>query len=508
MSKKNEDSIERFFRKAVKQYDTPFMEGDWQKMEKMLDEEAIERAAIARAKHFRQAGFSLILLLLISSGVFFFTTVKNTKVSSVKNETSEQSLDSRDDASAEEGETKNPTAGLLSSTENSSTENDLSKREKKEVPVSTTLVPANDDNTTRIGDTESTAAVKTIKELNTGETVVQKQTERNLRKKQNVAALTNTDTQNKQDTLSNHEVVAGQQSSIIEEGIFVSDGREKEYAIPAAVHYEKSGSTVSKIANKKNNSQKGFAAKGDEKVSGPDTIVADVLKEELTLTDSVHSPEEQIEQVPSRWNVAVVVAPEFTSSVLGRYSTPGEAFGLTAGYRLFNRFTINIGFIRSTKKYEGFGSEYHPPEGYWMRKTNGVIPEEIAGTCVVYEVPVTLQYTLIQRGRSNVYIGAGVSSYIMASQRYKYSFGQSNPGAAQGWSTSESFSYPFNIGHFSLAYERQIFSKLAIGVEPYVKIPFAGMGWSDVELFSTGVFINLRYRFFRKERSIAVRDGN
>src|SRR5690349_20188534 len=40
MSKKNDDSIESFFRKAVAQQDNSYMDRDWQKMEKLLDAEA------------------------------------------------------------------------------------------------------------------------------------------------------------------------------------------------------------------------------------------------------------------------------------------------------------------------------------------------------------------------------------------------------------------------------------------------------------------------------------
>src|SRR5689334_11452448 len=46
MSKRNEDSIERFFRKAASQHDSSYMERDWQKMEKLLDDEANKVAAV------------------------------------------------------------------------------------------------------------------------------------------------------------------------------------------------------------------------------------------------------------------------------------------------------------------------------------------------------------------------------------------------------------------------------------------------------------------------------
>src|SRR3990170_406834 len=70
MSKKNDDSIERIFRKAVTQYEPTFVESDWLKMEKMLDEEASRRAAI-RSKRIRGAAYTLTGLVGLIVAVYF-----------------------------------------------------------------------------------------------------------------------------------------------------------------------------------------------------------------------------------------------------------------------------------------------------------------------------------------------------------------------------------------------------------------------------------------------------
>jgi len=50
MSRKNEDSIERFFRKAVNQSDTRYREADWKSMEAMLDAEGSTQKVIRTKK--------------------------------------------------------------------------------------------------------------------------------------------------------------------------------------------------------------------------------------------------------------------------------------------------------------------------------------------------------------------------------------------------------------------------------------------------------------------------
>src|SRR5690606_975922 len=79
MSKRSEDNIERFFRKAASQYNdtsTEYREEDWRKMEKMLDEQA-DRAAVARSRNWKiggSIGTGVVLLLL---SFYFFTDVFN-----------------------------------------------------------------------------------------------------------------------------------------------------------------------------------------------------------------------------------------------------------------------------------------------------------------------------------------------------------------------------------------------------------------------------------------------
>jgi hypothetical protein len=39
---------------------------------------------------------------------------------------------------------------------------------------------------------------------------------------------------------------------------------------------------------------------------------------------------------------------------------------------------------------------------------------------------------------------------------------------------------------------------LAVGIEPYIKIPLRDIGWSNLKLFSVGASITVRYRILNK----------
>jgi hypothetical protein len=158
------------------------------------------------------------------------------------------------------------------------------------------------------------------------------------------------------------------------------------------------------------------------------------------------------------------------------------------------------GATKSLKRYEGYGEEYSPPEGYWQNRTNGVVPDEVEGKCGIIEVPLMIQYDVQQKSKSRVFVSAGVSSYFMRSEHYQYTFNEPNPGAANSWTAREPTNYLFKIGHLSAGYDRLIGKKFTIGIEPFLKVPFEGIGWTNINLYSTGASINLRYNILSSQQ--------
>jgi len=245
------------------------------------------------------------------------------------------------------------------------------------------------------------------------------------------------------------------------------------------------------------------AASPIQSTPAADTLETDTTSHQKPLAKKETASQEENDKprIASRWNVALVVAPDFSSTGLGsEMSAPGHAFGAMIGYRLSRRFTVTGGGIRSSKKYTGYGKDYTPPEGYWQRRTNGVVPDEIEGSCVIVEIPLMVQFDVWQSQRSRLYISGGVSSYFMRREEYDYSFNEPNDGADRRWSSNTPSSYAFKVGHLSAAYEIMLSKHLGVSVEPYLKIPFAGIGWPSISLYTTGAYINARYFFLRKAK--------
>ena len=98
-----------------------------------------------------------------------------------------------------------------------------------------------------------------------------------------------------------------------------------------------------------------------------------------------------------------------------------------------------------------------------------------------------------------MFITAGISSYLMLQESYHFTFENPNPGSNEGWTSGGTSRFLFSIANVSAAYEHDILRTMAIGIEPYVKIPVTGIGWSGLNLFSAGAAFTLRYSFQKQK---------
>jgi hypothetical protein len=222
--------------------------------------------------------------------------------------------------------------------------------------------------------------------------------------------------------------------------------------------------------------------------------VETIVKEEYGSGQTEHL-------VSPRLSLLLSLAPDFSTTKLNEYSSPGGAFGLMIHYHLLNSWSISAGALKNNKKYTGEGDDYQPPKGYWKYYTNGITPETIDGACNILEIPVMVQYTIGDIGRSRFLVGAGASSYVMLNESYHYNFDQPNPGAKEGWDSKKTSRFLFNMVNFTIGFEHQIGPGFMIGIEPYVKIPVAAIGWSNLKLYSTGASFTLRYILLKKQNA-------
>lgn len=521
MSEHDKDDLSRFFRRASQKPQIKFNEDDWTKLETMLDKESV-KGALSR-KFRRKAGLAAVAGLV-------FLTVATYLIMDATEQPSKNNIQSARDLNklkAEQNQNLSAPDPVLLSKNNESnaalSHSEVSKLMKssdqksglkivapKTVTANTTAVPytsvapmpqEHEGNVVDAKNGNTNHRLSMQMPVNNKQdqrrSMLSSQNEKNITpstKEKMIFKESSGDQVNNilvPATETKGENIILQKSSENNEAPIASlSMNEEQYKSPGlSENNETNGSSRKKIS---------------ETTSSPDSsrilevktdsiATANSPQEMISKTDSISNDRSSL--LPSRWSVLFSFSPDFSSNGLKRLTTPGEAFGITGYYRITRAFNVSLGVIGSNKKYLSYGKEYKPNEDhYWSKHTNGVLPDEIQGSCTMLEIPIGVQYTVANMKKSRLLVAGMLSSYIMFNESYHYTFENENPGAVQSWKSKTNTRYPFSIAGISASYERTVSTRIAIGISPYLKIPLREIGtWANMKLYSLGAAVTIRY---------------
>ena len=468
MSIKDNDSLEDFFRKATRHHDLQFNEEDWKKLERRLDEEQPVPPVGWFGAHGRKAllglaflvGVVAVLLLLpgqdvtegAGEGVTGTTDKVDSGIASAPNAPGDQS----------EGDPRSSEGGK-SAVDRVTDQSALSRSED-----GPQVSEAIRENAAQGGAPERNMRIDAERSSGNRPT-----------RRADVSSAAAVD--------NNRISTAG-------------SGSDTEKQAAENINIEKDPSEVSGF----NRMQPEPPAPAERMVNESEALTqvqdqaADSASVETTA-DALEAPRRKtFDETRSRFSISVVAAPDFSKTANGGSMGTGDAIGAFFHYQVLPRWGVSAGAMYTNKKYWGKGNEYRPPTGYWKALTNGVVPDRIDGTCSMYEVPVAVTFDILSTRRIRLFASAGVSSYFVQSEEYYYHFDTPNPGAVNGWTGKKPSTLWFGIGTLSAGFDFRATRTLSVGIEPYFKVPLEGMGWADIDLYSTGVMFAARYHFARK----------
>ncbi len=214
-----------------------------------------------------------------------------------------------------------------------------------------------------------------------------------------------------------------------------------------------------------------------------------------TITTKTTEKKEKSKKKVSGFYVFGSVGAEASSTKLFSYknSTIAPVYALGLGYQLNRRLSVQAGFYAAAKKYSAGPNDYNVKAGSYLSMVKII---KVDANCMVYQVPVTLQYNWLIKPRANYYAAVGLSSYIMKKEKYNYTYVRNN----------YQYSYPYdytNNSHlaaslqFSLGMEKQIGRKFYLQAAPVVNIPLKGVGEGRVKIFTIGLQVGLKYFPFK-----------
>ena len=174
----------------------------------------------------------------------------------------------------------------------------------------------------------------------------------------------------------------------------------------------------------------------------------------------------------------------------------GYNFGAQLGYRFNKHWSIQTGAIYTKKNYKLNGSDFHPPKGSWI---SNYTLETVSGACYMWDIPLLATYHFNGSNKRNTFLSIGSSSYIMKKEDYNYYYIVNNQPYYRSAQYESNEQYLFSIIHISAGIEKTIGKNLKGIIEPYAKLPLAGVGYGSIELSSFGINLSLQYKQPKKK---------
>ena len=202
----------------------------------------------------------------------------------------------------------------------------------------------------------------------------------------------------------------------------------------------------------------------------------------------------------SRLSLGLAFSPDINSVSGFKTSKLGQSFGLSANYRLSPRFSISSGIAYSTKLYSAQPNQYKAP---WAYSNAAKYAESIDADCRVLDVPVNLNYNLHKSPKRTMFVSAGVSSYFMLKEKYTL-IAANQPGYPtypdRSYEYSKQNEHLLSVLNLSAGVAKPLNKQTSLVIEPYARLPLAGVGEGKVNLKSIGLNLQLQYNFRKKEK--------
>jgi len=180
--------------------------------------------------------------------------------------------------------------------------------------------------------------------------------------------------------------------------------------------------------------------------------------------------------------VGLMGGPDFSTVKFQGVNKTGLSLGVLVGYRINSRFSIESGIIWDKKYYYSSGE-------YFKRTPPVPSGVGISGSCNMLEIPLDFRYNFATAVKHSYFASAGLSSYLNMKEKYSFS---NYPNVDKSYNGPSNI---FSIMQLSAGYEYALGEKTKIRIEPYIKIPLAGVGTGSMPISSAGIYLGITRSF-------------
>jgi len=196
------------------------------------------------------------------------------------------------------------------------------------------------------------------------------------------------------------------------------------------------------------------------------------------------------------FGISISVGPDISGAKL---SNPGKVainFGLGFSYVISPSFSLRTGFYAAKKIYSVGPDDYKATAG----TGNYNYLENIDANCIVYSIPLNINYNFKKVKNHNWFISTGLSSYLMKRETYEYYYKYpSGQTYTKDWTIHNENQNFLSVLNLSGGYQYTFNNRISIIAEPYVNLPLSGVGAGKVNLKSGGILFSFTVKPFLKK---------
>ncbi len=182
--------------------------------------------------------------------------------------------------------------------------------------------------------------------------------------------------------------------------------------------------------------------------------------------------------------IGLITGPDFSAVKSNRVDGAGYNIGFLAGYYTGRHLTFETGLIWNYKRYYSKGTHVST-ENLGLPMHTEIL--DLNGSCNLVEIPMTIQYHFNSHTNGNLYLGAGVSSYIMKKEDYSYESKRYNMQYYGYKNYTNSSKNWLSVLQLHVGYQISLKHAGSLRIEPYAKLPLQGIGIGKLPLSSAGV---------------------
>jgi hypothetical protein len=192
-------------------------------------------------------------------------------------------------------------------------------------------------------------------------------------------------------------------------------------------------------------------------------------------------------------NIGFTFGPDYTNAGDIANNQIGNNIGLTLGYYLTDKLSVNTGFIYSNKFYWSDAHQYVRQVPNSRPNAMPAPIDYINGASNIWELPLTVRYDFAQHNKTKFFANAGLSSYFMMKQTYIYFIHAGQNQLAYKTFDNQQVNYWFGIADISAGFEAEIGKGFSFQAEPFLKLPLRNMGAENLKLTSYGFLMTFKY---------------